>query len=185
MYFKDNQLYTESEIKALNPNTSFPTPFKAEGYEVVFDTPSPTVGELQVAYQDGTEIDSKGNRVIKWSVKDMFSDYTTEDGVVVTKAEQEAEYLAKKVQDVAKAMEQGIENLINETVKAKGYNSQDSIAKYLVSGNPFYDECTAISLWIGNVWVYAHQVQADVLAGTRPMPTLEALIAELPELVVA
>ena len=82
----------------------------------------------------------------------------------------------------AKAMEEGIENHINTTVKAKGYNSQDSIAKYLVVGNPFYAECTAISLWIGSVWVYSHQVQADVMAGTRVMPTIEELIAELPKL---
>ena len=184
MYYKDNQLYTESEIKALNPNTSFPTPFVAEGYTVVFDVPQPTVGELEVAYQDGTEIDSKGNRVIKWSVKDMFSDYTKEEGVVVTKAQQEAEYMAKKMQDLAKAMEQGIETHINSVVQARGYNSQDSIAKYLVQGNPFYDECTAISLWIGSVWVYSHQVQADVMAGTRATPSLEELIAELPELVI-
>lgn len=182
MFYKDGQLYTESEIKALSPNTSFPTPFKADGYEAVFDTPKPECGELEVAYQDGTEIDSKGNRVIKWSIKDMFSDYTTEEGVVITKAQQEAEYMAKKMQDVAKAMENAIEAHINETVKAKGYNSQDSIAKYLVVGNPFYDECTAISLWIGSVWVYSHQVQADVMAGTRPMPTIEELIAELPKL---
>ena len=181
MYYKDNQLYTESEIKALNPNTSFPAPFVApDGYTVVFDVPSPTVGELQVVYQDGTEIDSKGNRVIKWSVKDMFSD--TEDK---TKAEQEAEYMAKKMQDLAKAMEQGIENHINETVKAKGYNSQDSIAKYLVSGNPFEPECKAISLWIGSVWVYSHQVQTEVVNGIRPMPAIEELITELPVLVVA
>ena len=83
-----------------------------------------------------------------------------------------------------KAMEEAIETHINTTVKAKGYNSQDSIAKYLVSGNPFYAECTLISLWIGSVWVYSHQVQADVMAGTRVMPTIEELIAELPELVV-
>ncbi len=95
-WFKDETVYTESEIKALNPNTSFPTPFKADGYEVVFDTPKPTCGELEVAYQDGTEIDSKGNRVIKWSIRDMFSDYVNDEGVTVTKAEQEAEYLEAK-----------------------------------------------------------------------------------------
>ena len=83
-----------------------------------------------------------------------------------------------------KAMEEAIETHINTTVKAKGYNSQDSIAKYLVSGNPFYAECTTISLWIGSVWVYSHQVQADVMAGTRVMPTIEELIAELPALVI-
>ena len=115
----DGKLYTESEIKALYPNTSFPTPFGVgEPFSVVFDTPQPTVGELQVAYQDGTEIDSKGNRVIKWSVKDMFED--TEEK---TKAEQEAEYMAKKMKDLAKAMENAIENHINDTVKARGYNS--------------------------------------------------------------
>ena len=81
-----------------------------------------------------------------------------------------------------KAMEEAIEAHINTTVKAKGYNSQDSIAKYLVVGNPFYAECTAISLWIGSVWVYSHQVQADVMAGTMVMPTIEELIAELPKL---
>lgn len=63
MFYKDNQLFTESEIKALNPNTSFPTPFKADGYEVVFDVPSPIVGELQVAYQDGTRLTLKATEL--------------------------------------------------------------------------------------------------------------------------
>lgn len=111
--------------------------------------------------------------------------YTVGESEVIKTYEVVAIPQEEIIATLAKAMEEGIENHINATVKAKGYNSQDSIAKYLVTGNPFYDECTAISLWIGNVWVYAHQVQADVLAGTREMPTLEALIAELPALVVA
>ena len=99
MYYNntDGKQYSESEIKALYPNTSFPSPFVApEDFSVVFDTPKPEVTELQVAYQDGTEIDSKGNRVVKWSIRDMFADYTDADGIVVTKAEQEAKYLADK-----------------------------------------------------------------------------------------
>lgn len=92
MFYKDGSLFTESEIKALNPNTSFPTPFVApDDFVVCFDTPKPECGELEVAYQDGTEIDSKGNRVIKWSVRDMFAD--TEEA---TKEEQEASYLLAK-----------------------------------------------------------------------------------------
>ena len=83
-----------------------------------------------------------------------------------------------------KVMEEAIETHINTIVKAKGYNSQDSIAKYLVEGNPFYDECTAISLWIGSVWVYSHQVQADVMSGVRAEPTAEELLSELPVLSV-
>lgn len=98
MFFKDNQLYTESEIKALYPNTGFGLPFNPTslGFEVVFETPRPEYGELEVAYQDGTEIDVKGNRVIKWSIRDMFSDYTDDEGVIHTKAEQEANYLYAK-----------------------------------------------------------------------------------------
>ncbi len=97
MFYKDDRLYTESEIKALYPNTSFPSPFVApEEFSVVFDTPKPEVTDLQIAYQDGTEIDSKGNRVVKWSIRDMFTEYTDESGIVVTKAEQEAKYLADK-----------------------------------------------------------------------------------------
>ena len=88
---------TESEIRSLYPNTSFPTPFVApEGFAVVFPTPSPTVTELQVAVRDGVEVDSKGNYVEKWAIRDMFSDYTTEEGVLVTKLEQETKYLADK-----------------------------------------------------------------------------------------
>jgi len=175
MFYKDNQLFTESEIKALNPNTSFPTPFKADGYEIVFETPKPTCGELEVVYQDGTEIDSKGNRVIKWSIRDMFQD--TEDK---TKAEQEAEYMSAKILQVVKGIEQAVQSSINTKCVELGYDNENSIAKYLVVGNPFYDECRSISLWIGAVWVYVNQVKNDVEGGTRSMPTVEELLAELP-----
>lgn len=84
---------------------------------------------------------------------------------------------------MAKA-EATVQKHINTTIKDLGYDDENSIAKYLVEGNPFYDECAAISIWIGNVWVYAHQVQADIVVGNRTMPTIEELIEELPKLVV-
>ena len=98
-----------------------------------------------------------------------------------TAGEIEAE-LVEALNQAKEEMEQAIESHLDSTIVAKGYNSQDSIAKYLVAGNPFYTECTTISLWIGSVWVYSHQVETAVLAGTRPMPTIEELLAELPVL---
>lgn len=95
MFFKDNKIFTEDEIRALNPNTSFATPFAPEGYEVIFDVPKPERTNLQTVIQDGTELDSKGNRVFKYTVKDMFADITLEDGTIKTKLEQETEYLAQ------------------------------------------------------------------------------------------
>ena len=99
MYYSniDGKTYTESEVKALYPNTSFPSPFVApEEFSVVFDTPKPECGELQVAYQDGTEVDSKGNRVVKWSIRDMFTEYVDDSGIVHIKLEQEEAYLLAK-----------------------------------------------------------------------------------------
>ncbi len=77
-----------------------------------------------------------------------------------------------------KDLERTIEAHIDSVVKSKGYNNQDSISKYLVAGNPFYAECEAISVWIGNVWTTAITIMNDVKAGTREVPT--DIVAELP-----
>lgn len=100
MFYKAGVLYTEREIREAYPTTSFPVPFKPPvGYEPVFPSPKPEVGELEVAYQDGTKIDGNGNRVVKWSVRDMFEDYTDEDGVFHSKVSQEEQYLKDKFKD--------------------------------------------------------------------------------------
>lgn len=98
MFYKEGKVYTEYEIRGMHPNVSFGVPFDPSvfGYEVVFDTPKPAVEELQIVVQDGTEIDSKGNRIIKWVVKDMFEDYIDYSGVLISKVEQEQNYLAEK-----------------------------------------------------------------------------------------
>lgn len=82
-----------------------------------------------------------------------------------------------------KELEIGIQNYINEQVQSKGYDNENSIAKYLVDTNPFYEECKTISVWIGNVWIKTHEIQSEVNAGTRPIPSLVEIIAELPVLV--
>lgn len=87
------------------------------------------------------------------------------------------------MQAAAKAAEQAVQSTINSKCVELGYDNENSIAKYLVAENPFYTECKAISLWIGAVWTYANKVQTDVLAGTRTMPTIEELVAELPKYV--
>ena len=87
-----------NEIRIEFPNVSFSDNCDCAefGYERLLLSPQPIVGELQVAIHDGAELDSKGNYVQKWVVKDMFNDYTTDEGVVVTKLEQETKYLADK-----------------------------------------------------------------------------------------
>ena len=84
--------------------------------------------------------------------------------------------------NLQKELERTIEAHIDSVVKIRGYNNQDSIAKYLVDTNPFYEECKAISVWIGNVWIKAQEIQSEIESGTRPIPTIEEVIAELPVL---
>ena len=89
----------------------------------------------------------------------------------------------KTVEQIVAEYEASIQLHIDSVCQNKGYTNCDSIAKYLVNGNPFKDECEALSLWIANVWVYSYQVLQDVEDGVRPIiPTVEELIAELPEI---
>ena len=82
-----------------------------------------------------------------------------------------------------KEFEKAVQAHINSVVKTKDYDNENSIAKYLVDTNPFYEECKAISVWIGNVWIKAHEIQREVVEGTRAMPTVDEVIVELPVLV--
>ena len=71
-----------------------------------------------------------------------------------------------------------IQEHINKVVTSLGYDSSDSISKYLTPGNPFFEECQNISLWIGNVWTIALQINTDVENNIRSMPI--NIIDELP-----
>jgi hypothetical protein len=73
-----------------------------------------------------------------------------------------------------------VEVYIGSQCKALGYDNENSIAKYLVSGNDFYDECKSLSLWIGKVWTKVMSIQADIGAGAISEPTHDEFIAMLP-----
>ncbi len=59
-----------------------------------------------------------------------------------------------------------------------GYDGENSIAKYLVEGNPFYEECKKISMWIGYVWVNVYRYSTDV----SQFISVEDIISNLPKL---
>lgn len=77
----------------------------------------------------------------------------------------------------SKSIEQAVQSHINAKCVSLGYDNENSIAKYLVEGNQFYEECKSLSLWIGNVWVKTFSIINEV----RPIPTIEEILAELPE----
>jgi hypothetical protein len=83
---------TERQIKEANPNVSFPKPFvPTSEYKLVFSAPKPEhTAIIQTAREVTPILTDKGHYEQQWEVVDTFSDYTDEEGVLHTKAEQEA-----------------------------------------------------------------------------------------------
>ena len=93
------EVKTQGEVRRMHSNTSLPRVWDANvcsalGIDPVFITPKPEVTGYTQAVRDGVTQDANGNWVQAWSVVDMFSDYTDDEGVTTTKAEQEAAYQA-------------------------------------------------------------------------------------------
>ena len=87
----------------------------------------------------------------------------------------------KRLAIIVKDMEAKVQTHIDSKAKELGYDDINSIGKYIGYDNPFRLECEALGRYNANCWIKAHSIQDEVIAGTRPMPTLEEVIAEIPE----
>lgn len=161
-YNKKNKitLSNKNEIKKFYPNISFPKDLTDEillqfGFEAVIKE------EL---------IKTKFEKIIGQRIEII------NDAPVLV-----YEFEAFSADEIKMFLEEEIQTHINEVVKKHGYDEENSIAKYLIDGNPFFEECKKISLWIGAVWVAAIQIMNDVESGNRDLPI--DIITELPELV--
>lgn len=94
MYINTQTLtqHTEQDIRNLNPNTSFSSPFVApEPYAWVFPSPQPTVTNLQLAREIAPVLTVLGHYEQRFEVVDKFQG--------ADKAEQEAAYLEQLRKD--------------------------------------------------------------------------------------
>lgn len=67
---------TDSEFRAMNPNTSFPMPmtvdvYKSYGYDPVLEGQQPTAQRFENVVRSGVEQDSLGNWVKKYVIQPM------------------------------------------------------------------------------------------------------------------
>ena len=116
------EVKTQGEIRRSMPNTSLPRVWTAAicddlNIDPVLAAPAPEpTGEFKVVSRDGVVQDAKGNWVYAYTERDMFADYayTNDVGeeVTVTKAEQEAEYTARKTEEKATAIRTERDNLL-------------------------------------------------------------------------
>lgn len=86
-------------------------------------------------------------------------------------------------------LEAAIDDYIDSVAAAKGYGkvyrdgATEACMKYASFTNKYQAEAITFGNWIVAVWDVVYQVQADVLANLRPVPTAEQLISELPTMV--
>jgi hypothetical protein len=88
------------------------------------------------------------------------------------------------VEELQQYFEDAIEAYMDSVVQTRNYKNIHTAASYVNSTNEkFAREGAACNKWRDDVWDKCYAVLAEVKAGTRPIPTLEEVIAELPVLV--
>ena len=112
------EVKTQGEIRRSMPNTSLPRVWTAAicddlNIDPVLAAPAPEpTGDLKAVVRNGVTQDANGNWVEAYVERDMFADYVNDEGVTVTKAEQEAEYTARKAEEKATAIRTERDNLL-------------------------------------------------------------------------
>jgi hypothetical protein len=77
-----------------------------------------------------------------------------------------------------------IQTLLDSAAKAQGYDNILSVISYADSAVPEWAaEAQACKAWRDACWSKAKEIQDAVLAGTRALPTVEEVLAEMPTLV--
>jgi hypothetical protein len=101
---------TESEFRELfkhegakgNISTEY---YTDRGYDIVFEGPQASGGTVyQFSMRQGVEQQSDGKWYTKYVLGPIFTDVVDEDGKIITAAQQEAEYKARKDAEQAKAV---------------------------------------------------------------------------------
>lgn len=90
----------------------------------------------------------------------------------------------RPLSDITRELTTAVQGHLDTTVQTRGYDSMLSCCSYVASTDAqFLAEAQAAVAWRDAVWRYCYDAQDEYTAGTRPVPTPEELIAELPALV--
>ena len=115
------EVKTVSELKAENKNMSFPkvwneSTLDALNVDPVLASPKPEPsGDYKVVVRDGVEQDANDNWVYAWTERDMFTEYTDENGDVQTVDSQKTAYDAAVTARLASLARSERNRLLSET----------------------------------------------------------------------
>jgi len=115
------EVKNQGQIRRNNSNMSLPRVWNANvcealGIDPVLIAPAPAPsGDYKVVVRNGVVQDANNNWVYAWTERDMFAEYTDEDDVVHTKAEQETAYQTKLDDEAAERVRSERDRLLAET----------------------------------------------------------------------
>ena len=115
------EVKTQGQIRSMHPNVSLPKVWNANvnetlGIDPVLASPKPDPsGDYKTVVRNGVEQDANGNWVWAWTENDMFQEYTDEDGVTHSVADQQAAYDAQNTATLAASERAKRDSLLKET----------------------------------------------------------------------
>jgi hypothetical protein len=115
------EVKTQGQIRSMHPNVSLPKVWNANvnetlGIDPVLASPKPDPsGDYKVVVRNGVEQDANGSWVWAWTENDMFQEYTDEDGVTHSVADQQAAYDAQNTATLAASERAKRDSLLKET----------------------------------------------------------------------
>jgi len=112
---------------------------------------------------------SAGNRHYQ-EVQDWLKDNTPEPEF------SEEEIFNRKQQ----AFNNAIQTHLDTKAKEFRYDNIMSARSYAGYDNQFQEEAQKLAVWASNCWVKAGEIDADVKAGNRDIPTIDEVLDELP-----
>lgn len=84
-------------------------------------------------------------------------------------------------EDILKTMRDAIQNYLDAKPQERLYDGILSLCTYATSTNPkFAAEGQAGVVWRDACWAKGYEIMVGVQAGTRPIPTVDELLSELP-----
>jgi len=184
------EVKSQGEIRKIHSNTSLPRVWDSNvcdalGIDPVFETPKPDTTGYTHAIRNGVTQDANGNWVQAWTVVDMFQDYTDDEGVTHTKAEQEAAYQAKLNEGIFTSIQDATQQRLDDFARTRNYDGMLSLCTYATSSNVKFQAEGLYGVDLRDAtWSKLYEILAEIEAGTRPIPSAYSDIeGELPALV--
>lgn len=73
-----------------------------------------------------------------------------------------------------------IQNMLDDKAKEYRYDNIMSVRSYAGYANSFQAEAQVLAIWAADCWVKAGEIEQEVIAGVRELPTIEEILAEMP-----